>query len=315
MNDTPQRLKFDDATAISKGARDYQEDALISDFSNGAEIGIAVLADGMGGHAAGDLASKIVVTEVFNTLMFRNGELADDQCEMSEILRDAAETANNCLNYHVQLHPQTKGMGATLISCVVRKDELHWISIGDSPLYLYRENVLTQLNEDHSLGPHIDMLVRSGNLTEAEGLNHPERNALTSVLLGQKIAQIDCPTQPFKLRVGDVIIIASDGLQFLKNEEISRILRDRPFARSTDLADALMARLEALGDPDLDNVTIALVQVQSYDQPAAGAQPTAVKLDQDSSIVWWPFKRNRPGEVARPSARNRQANRAGGTFD
>lgn len=315
MTESRPQFRFDDATAISKGAREYQEDALISDFSNGAEIGVAVLADGMGGHAAGDLASKIVVTEVFNTLMFRNGELADDQCELSEVLRDAAETANNCLNYHVQLHPQTKGMGATLVSCVIRKDELHWISIGDSPLYLFRDNVLTQLNEDHSLGPHIDMLVQSGNLTEAEGLNHPERNALTSVLLGQKIAQIDCPTQPFKLMVGDVIIVASDGLQFLKNEEIAQILRDRPFARSTDMADALMARLESLGDPDLDNVTIALIRVQSSDHSGKEAQSAHDTDEQSNAIVWWPFKKTRADSDSTIKSGEHPNFRVGGSLD
>lgn len=315
MTDTRPRLKFDDATAISKGARDYQEDALIADFTNGAEVSVAVLADGMGGHAAGDLASKIVVTEVFNTLMFRNSELADEGAELSEILRDAAETANNCLNYHVQLHPQTKGMGATLVSCVIRRDELHWISIGDSPLYLFRDNALTQLNEDHSLGPHIDMLVRSGNLTEAEGLNHPERNALTSVLLGQKIAQIDCPAQPFRLVAGDVIILASDGLQFLKNEEIAQVLRDRPFARSSDLADALMARVEGLGDPDLDNVTIALVKVQAGEQSAQGAPLDASASAQANSIVWWPFKKNRCDEDPAKALNETPGTRAGGSLD
>jgi len=293
MRETPLPLKFDTASAISQGAREYQEDAMIADFSKGAEVGFAVLADGMGGHAAGDVASKIVVTEVFSELMFRRGDIAQGRGNLCQTLRGAADAANDCINAHVQSHPQTKGMGATLVSFVVIEDALHWISIGDSPLFLFRDNVLSQLNEDHSLAPHIDMLVRSGAMSEAEGENHPERNALTSVLLGSEIAQVDCPEEPLKLQPGDTVIVASDGLQFLKNDEIARILRERPFSRSSEISEALMTGVEALEDPDLDNVTLCVVQVQLAEAPALDTLQSAPPKCARSPRPW-PFRKRTP---------------------
>ena len=91
----PAVFEFDAACALSKGQRSYQEDAIITDFSRGAETGIAVLADGMGGHAAGDVASKIVVTEVFSELLFQRENLDHFEGNIGAILNNAAQAANN----------------------------------------------------------------------------------------------------------------------------------------------------------------------------------------------------------------------------
>lgn len=254
--------RFDSASAISRGGREYQEDAYIADFSQGADVGFAVLADGMGGHAAGDIASQIVVTEVFSELTFRRKTYEANIGALPCILRQAADSANASIQSYTDAHPKTKGMGATLVACVVAGDLLHWISVGDSPLFLFRDNTLKQINEDHSLGPQVDLLVQTGAISAEEGHVHPDRSVLTSALLGDDIAKIDCPASALNLRPGDMIIIASDGLQYLKTDDIARVLRERPFARSADIVDALMNAVEGLNDPDLDNVTIGLVQVQ-----------------------------------------------------
>ncbi|MEM6939168.1 MAG: protein phosphatase 2C domain-containing protein [Pseudomonadota bacterium] len=261
--DAKTQFRFDTASAISKGSRDYQEDAVISDFSNGDELGFVVLADGMGGHAAGDIASKIVVTEVFSELTFMRAEMVRYSACISDALTKAADQANSMLREHVEAHPDTKGMGATLVATVVVGGKLHWISIGDSPLFMFRDNSLVQLNENHSMSKTIDMMVRTGLMSAEDGENHPDRNVLTSVLFGEPVPEIDCPTQPMQLRAGDTLIVASDGLQFLSNTQIEKVLRDRPFARSSEIADALMDALKDLGDPDLDNVTLSVIQVRA----------------------------------------------------
>lgn len=253
---------FDAATALSKGQRSYQEDAVIADFSRGTDVGLAVLADGMGGHAAGDIASKIVVTEVFSELMFRRGDAAAFEDTVATNLYDAAMAANACLRDHVQAFPDTRGMGATLVATVIINAHLYWISIGDSPLLLFRDGSLTQLNEDHSMAPQIDFMVKSGLLGADEGKCHPDRNTLTSVLFGEKIPRIDCPQEPVELRSDDVLIVASDGLQFLENAEIADILGQHRDARSSDVADKLLERLTQLNDPDLDNVSFSVVKLQ-----------------------------------------------------
>lgn len=263
MTENRSALRFDTASAISQGAREYQEDALIADFASGADVSFAVLSDGMGGHAAGDLASKIVVTVVFSELMMRRQELTRSRAACTRILRNAAQAANACIANHVKDHEEADGMGATLVALVIVKDRLYWLSVGDSPLFLFRDNVLQQLNEDHSLGPQIDMMVRSGALTAEEAHDHPERNALTSALLGREIAQVDCPEEAVRLRAGDTLILASDGLQFLEDAVIARILRDRPMCRSSELTDALMDQLDALEDPELDNISMSVIQVRN----------------------------------------------------
>lgn len=287
MAEKAEQFRLDCGCAVSQGARDYQEDALVTDFARGTGVGLAVLSDGMGGHAAGDMASKIVATEVFSELTFRAEEMQRDPTGVPAILRGAADTANNCLAEYVADHPAANGMGATLLAVIILDQKLHWISIGDSPLYLYRDSRLQQLNEDHSLGPHIDMLVRQGTLTEEEGRVHPERNALTSAMLGQALDQVDCPTKAFDLKPHDVLLIASDGLQFLPEDDIARILRERPFSRSADIADVLMSQVHRLHDPDLDNVTIAVVQPNF---PVDMSQPP-VANEQSRPKSGWPFSK------------------------
>ena len=255
-------IRFDVASVLNRGQRDYQEDALATDFPLGAEFGYAVLSDGMGGHAAGDVASKIVVTEVFSELKFQSGDSKQFAENVSDILKSAAAAANECVKAHTSSNPDTLGMGATLVAPVFIRDQLFWISIGDSPLLLYRGGMLQQLNEDHSLGPQIDFMVKSGMMNEDVGRNHPDRNALTSVLIGDSIEKIDCPSEPMALEDGDILIVASDGLQFLPNEQISEILETGAIGGSSEIAERLLEELTTLDHPDQDNVSFSVIKVR-----------------------------------------------------
>ncbi len=254
-------LEFDAATALSKGQRSYQEDAIITDFARGADVGCVVLADGMGGHAAGDVASKIVVSEVYNELMFRKGDPDALEANVTETLRGAAMAANGCLRDHVMDYTETHGMGSTLVASVIVRGNLYWISIGDSPLFLFREGALVQLNEDHSMAPQIDFMVKSGLLTVEEGANHPDRNILTSVLFGAEVPKIDCPNEPVALQGGDILVVASDGLQFLSDTEIEAALRRNRAKFSAEIVEDLLHRVTGINDPELDNVSFSVVKV------------------------------------------------------
>jgi PPM family protein phosphatase len=279
--------RFDVASAISQGQRPYQEDALVTDFSLGTDIGFAVLADGMGGHAAGDIASKIVVTEVFSELKLQSGDAAAFKTNLPEILRDAALAANDCVKVHIQSNAETTGMGATLLAPVFVGSRLYWISIGDSPLLLFRQGVLRQLNEDHSMAPQIDFMIRTGLLSEDAGRNHPDRSCLTSVLGGEDIPRIDCPAEPFELQDGDILIAASDGLQYLSFPEIEDLLLTHSDMSSRWIADALLSRLESHGDPEQDNASFSVVKVlrdRGMRAEAAGrrsAEPAAPVAERD----------------------------------
>ncbi|MBV1896013.1 MAG: protein phosphatase 2C domain-containing protein [Rhodobacteraceae bacterium] len=255
------KFHYDASSALSQGQRDNQEDAIVADFPVDTEMGFAVLSDGMGGHASGDVASKIVVTEVFSELKLMAGDPDDLEQNIASVLREAAIGANECLLHHANASPESLGMGATLVAPVLIKDRLYWISIGDSPLYLFRNNELHRLNEDHSLTSQFDYLVSKGMMEPEEALNHPDRNCLTSVLVGKDIPKIDCPNEPIQLLVGDIVIAASDGLQFLAEEKITEVLEAQSDNSSAAVSSELLRVLKELNDPDQDNVSVCIIKV------------------------------------------------------
>jgi serine/threonine protein phosphatase PrpC len=266
--------RYDVASGISQGARDYQEDAITADFPVGAEAGFVVLADGMGGHAAGDVASKVVLTEVFSELKFHFSDVQSFEARAPEILRSVADFANETLRQHTRSHPETEGMGATLVVPALVENRLWWISIGDSPLFLFRGGKLTQLNEDHSMAPQIDFMVKSGLMDPQVAANHPDRNCLISVLMGTRIPKIDCPTQPYELQAGDIVLCASDGVQFLTNAQIEKVLGKYRKARSTEIAERLLEELARLDDPDQDNISFTLIKVNDASVRAKQERPS-----------------------------------------
>ncbi len=283
------KITYDVATALAQGQRDQQEDAVIADFPLDGEVGFAVLADGMGGHAAGDVASKIVVTEVFSELKLQSGEAQVFEANMPDILVQAASVANDCVRVHAEHHPKSQGMGATLVAPVLVSDKLYWVSVGDSPLYLYRDQKLLQLNEDHSLARQIDILVEKGLMDEATAENHPDRHCLTSVLIGDQIARIDCPNKPLTLRPGDVVIVASDGLQFLESSEIEGLIEEKLHLGSTDIARCLISALEALNDPHQDNVSLCVIKAEEGQMQEAPVHVTSDAEDTISALFADPF--------------------------
>lgn len=253
-------LRIDAASAISLGARARQEDALATSFPQGANIGFAVLSDGMGGHAAGDLASRIIVTEVFAELTMRLGHGVPDSAAIPRILHRAMKIANHCVKAHIEDHPEAYGMGGTLVVAVSTGEALYWLSVGDSPLYLFRDRQLVRLNDDHSMAPQIDLMVREGLMDAETGRNHPQRSCLTSALIGEDVSEVDCPETPFELRDGDLVLVASDGIQFLTEDGIGTALRRTARGQSARIADELMTGLEALGDPDQDNTSLVVIK-------------------------------------------------------
>jgi serine/threonine protein phosphatase PrpC len=178
-----------------------------------------------------------------------------------EILRGVADLANETLRQHTRTHPETEGMGATLVVPALVENRLWWISIGDSPLFLFRAGKLSQLNEDHSMAPQIDFMVKSGLMDPEVAANHPDRNCLISVLMGTRIPKIDCPNRPFELQAGDIVLCASDGVQFLTNAQIEKVLNRYRKARSTEIAERLLEELVRLDDPDQDNISFTLIKV------------------------------------------------------
>ncbi len=272
---------YDSAMVTELGRRERQEDALASDFPSGQPFGFVVLADGMGGHEAGDIASKIVVTEVFSGLKLQSGDPELLESRVCDALKGAALNANECVGLYARSHPEAHGMGATLLATIFIEDRLYWVSVGDSPLFLFRNGTLTRLNDNHALSSQVEYLVGSGLMNREDALRHPDQSCLTSVLIGKDINQIDCPDVAFTLFEDDILISASDGLQFISEEQIESLLRFQHKNSAERISAVLAEEIKNLDDPAQDNLAICVVKVLkkgAFAEPA-DVHETVERLD------------------------------------
>ncbi len=157
---------------------------------------------------------------------------------------------------------EARGMGTTVIAAVMAGSRMYWASVGDSPLYHYRAGTLKQVNEDHSMAPQIEAMVEQGTLTREEAAVHPERNCLTSAIVGGRIARFDNRGIALDLKAGDIIVVSSDGLQFLDHKTITKIINRNRRRPSADIANALLQAVKGLEDPDQDNISFSVVKVR-----------------------------------------------------
>ena len=247
------------ATAQITGSRDYQEDSLAVQALAAAGCAdelLLVLADGMGGHAGGEVASSQVV-EDFSTAYINNPDRKSSG-NIPEALRSSLNIANEALANTVADRPRLRGMGTTLIGCVIREDQLYWISVGDSPLWVCRDGILQRLNADHSMVPLLDEMVRTGVMDREEALIDGRRNMLRSAVAGKTLELVDVCAQPWRLQADDIVILASDGVETLAEDELLAVLND-PGDRSLQvLAGDLMASIEATGHSGQDNASVIL---------------------------------------------------------
>jgi protein phosphatase len=214
----------------------------------------AVLADGMGGHAGGSLASRIVCETMVGSFSARD--------DVGDALSTALAAANMALEYRVANDQSLTGMGSTVVGVNLDTRGLDWISVGDSLLYLWRQGRMRQLNADHSLAPEIDRLAEAGKISWEEARNSPRRHYLRSAVTGEPIEMIDRPEAPIPLEVDDVVLIASDGLHTLDTAVISAVLATAKTRAMAALVDDLLGRVEARREPHQDNATVIAIRVE-----------------------------------------------------
>ena len=171
-------LKLDVDGSSYIGARSYQEDAIWWDRNPASSPWLGVISDGMGGHAAGDKASKLAVRTISEVFV-----RAFSQCgDVSTALKQAVETAHTAVLEEGIRLGHKHNMGATVVAFSVYQDRLYWCSAGDSRLYLVRNRQAHQLTTDFTFETDLMEAVRNGNMTREEVANNPQRNALTSFL-------------------------------------------------------------------------------------------------------------------------------------
>jgi serine/threonine protein phosphatase PrpC len=219
--------------AQHQGARPYQEDSwALRGLADDALL--AVLADGMGGHTGGSIASRLAVG-AFIMAVEQGGSLAE-----------ALQAANLAIAEGVSRKPELRGMGSTLVAVMVKGDAVMWISVGDSPLYLVQDGGLERLNADHSMVPQIDELVTRGVLSAAEAAHHPGRHTLREAVMGERLTLIDQGSR--SLQPGGRLLVCSDGIQSLDDARIAE--------KAARPAQELIEAVLAVAAPAQDNVTV-----------------------------------------------------------
>jgi protein phosphatase len=207
----------------------------------------------MGGHVNGATASKTAVDSFDATF---NSYVAGS---VSTKLGAALHQANHDLANTVKTSPGLDGMGCTLVGAYIDSQGLQWVSVGDSPMFLWRRNKLLRLNADHSMTAVIEESRLSGKITAEEAASHPGRHELRSALTGEALSLIDAPTAPLPLYENDVVILASDGLLTLSEKDIAYVLRRNVGATADTIARQLLLSVEQKKKPRQDNTTIQVV--------------------------------------------------------
>lgn len=223
---------------------------------------VAVVADGMGGHQAGDTASQMAVEHIRGGLQALHAGMEADAYEAA--LRKAVDEANRRIYELASAREQFQGMGTTVVCVLAGAERLTVGHIGDSRVYLCRGNSLIQLTEDHSL---VNELIKSGQLTLEEAEHHPRRKVITRAL-GTDIT-VEPDVRHFEWNPGDKVLLCSDGLSGLVGaaQICAILLEDDDLDRTADRL--IQTALEAGGD---DNITVVLLENRARDHDSDGEE-------------------------------------------
>ena len=242
-------VRYTAAAVTDRGRkRPSNEDA----YGFSVEAGVYVVCDGMGGAAAGEVASTIAVDEILRLLTQRD---RDSQTSLADAAQSAIIAANEAIYTRAQRNHRLNGMGTTLVVLAAQEQHVWVLNIGDSRCYRLRRGSLEQLTRDHSL---VEEQVRLGRMTPREALYSPLKNVITRALGTQ--SQVTPDVFEMEAEAGDLFLLCSDGLtRELSDQTIETVL-------SRDLSlEALSADLveEAKRAGGHDNITCLLVRAQS----------------------------------------------------
>ena len=225
---------------------------------------LLVVADGMGGHAQGEVASRLAV-DCLVRLVNGAGEF-NPQGEISysaylgEVLQD--------VNLEVFAAGGDTGMGTTCTVAAIRQDNLHVAHVGDSRAYICRDGELRQVTRDHSW---VEDAVARGLVDPREALIHPNRHVITRAIGLEPQVEVD--TYTLSLEDGDLVLVCSDGLNYVQEADIATILRTH------ELAEACRALIEAANtNGGLDNTTVVLASFAAENHSSGGAHPARDKV-------------------------------------
>lgn len=224
-------------------------------FTNQKNQLLALLADGLGGHQAGDIASRQAVEEIG---IAWEATTIDDSEKAVQWFLQHIQQANQRIFEKGQSQPTLSGMGTTLEVVTILDNHLALAHVGDSRIYLFREQRLIALTEDHSL---VNALLKSGEITQEMAENHPRKNIITRSLGMPGSLEVDVAIH--KIQDHDQLLLCSDGLTNMVSEpKIAQILLEA--ASLQDASQRLIEEANAKGG--LDNITVLLIDVGGESQ-------------------------------------------------
>jgi serine/threonine protein phosphatase PrpC len=234
--------------------RDHNEDIVASNLN----IGLLLLADGMGGYRAGEVASEIaaltIASDMTESMQQKRGVLELSFWSVREMLANAVAHANHAI-YHISQHePSCEGMGTTLVACVFSDNQLVVGHIGDSRLYLLRDGALTQVTQDHSL---LQAQLDAGLISVEEAKNATHKNLVTRALGVDSEVELDL--QELDVKLGDVFLLCSDGLTDLVEDAKIKALLSEAHLHTEQAAAQLIKAANEAGGKDNISVIIAVV--------------------------------------------------------
>ncbi len=247
------QLRLDVAQLTDVGRkREHNEDNMAFVIPKDSQVmaskgAVFIVADGMGGHAAGEVASEIAVDTVSNMYY------QEDSNDVAVSLLRAIRRANTSIHQRAAENLLRTGMGTTCVAAVLRGNMAYIANVGDSRAYLFRGNTVKQVSQDHSW---VAEQVRAGLLTEEQARTHGQRNVITRCLGTQ--AEVDIDVFHEELREGDSLVLCTDGLSGLvSDEELQRIVEQ--FVPQESVYH-LVERANELGGQD--NITAIVVRIQ-----------------------------------------------------
>lgn len=209
---------------------------------------LAIVADGMGGHRAGEVASELAVKLIKQGYYHEPGE-------PSLALAAAFQTANREIYKLSRSHQAYRGMGTTCTALVLQEASAYCAHVGDSRLYLLRDNKLMRMTEDHSM---VMEMVKSGIITAEEARHHPDKNILARALGVKPKVEVSIWDKPFQVQKGDVFILCSDGLyDLVKDDEIEQIAQAHDPSQACD---KLINLAKERGG--CDNISVGLLRIR-----------------------------------------------------
>lgn len=238
--------------SICGNYRETNED-LTGHFYNRTRQPLLLIADGMGGHQYGEVASRFVYDKV-KTAWENNNLFNIDEAE--RFLRDLVMRTNHELYDYQEEHAEYRGMGTTLVLVAVIESSILVLNVGDSRAYVMNTRKIEQVTEDHTF---VNVLVSSGEITEEEALTHPRRNLITKAMGTEKIIQADV----FRLRSRqyDYVVLATDGLtDTVRPDEIHHMMYSRKMTLQQK-ADQLTKTAEH--NKSRDNISVVLADLKA----------------------------------------------------